>query len=135
MTLKVDNFSFDFSGSYDQWPLFTDVDSGRRYYDNSSPLRGVQGHFNDLPFYRRLLAEKGCRSVEISSVCVLENNWYCYGIQAVYQITFQDGRKETREGPENFYTDGYYGSVRSHGRSRKWPAVSLKHVAPCSLVI
>lgn len=118
MTSKVDNFSFEFSGSDDQRSLFTSGDSGRRYYDNASPVRGIQGHFNDLPFYRQLLAEKGCRSVEIASVCVLVNRRYCYGIQAVYQITFQDGRKETREGPENFYTDGYYGSFTA--RSRKW---------------
>jgi len=63
--------------------------------------------FSDLEFYESLWEEKGCRSVEISSVCV-RHNQYCHGIQSFYRLTFADGTKVIRPGPENFSSRGFY---------------------------
>merc|ERR1719413_236992 len=64
--------------------------------------------FNDLGFYRSLLNQEGCVSVEIASVRVRHNS-YCHGIQAFYRVRFADGKPERLcPGPEHFSSHGYY---------------------------
>lgn len=78
--------------------------------------------FNDIEFYQSLWKEDGCVKAEISSVCV-KHNMYCHGVQAIYSLTFADGRTETRKGPRNFYSSGYYAP---HHRSRPITRVDLE---------
>merc|ERR1712125_222977 len=80
--------------------------------------------FNDIEFYRSLWTEDGCVKAEISSVCV-RHNMYCHGVQAIYRLTFADGRTETREGPRNFFSSGYYYYSTPH-RSRPITRVDLE---------
>lgn len=66
-----------------------------------------QLYFNDLIFYESLLEKEGCCSAEISSLRI-RHNQFCNGIQVVYRLTFVDGRTEKYNGPENFFSNGYY---------------------------
>jgi len=96
---------FHFSGSLDQRGHFIDGD-GDGNGDNEDKVRNKMD-FDDLEFYRQLLDENGCRCVQIAALCV-QHNRYCHGINAVYRLTFNDGRTERRNGPEHFYASGYY---------------------------
>jgi len=96
---------FHFSGSLDQRGHFIDGD-GDGGGDNEDKVRNKMD-FDDLEFYRQLLDENGCRCVQIAALCV-QHNRYCHGINAVYRLTFNDGRTERRNGPEHFYASGYY---------------------------
>lgn len=61
--------------------------------------------FNDTPFYQSLWNETGCRSVEISSVCIYHTGLYgIYEMQSFYRIIFADGAKVIRAGPEHIGT-------------------------------
>lgn len=100
-----------FSGSLDQQGRFIDDDG-----DGDEKER-TKMHFDDLAFYKQLLDENGCRCVDIAAMCVKHND-YCHGIQAVYRLTFNDGRTDLRHGPENFYDSGYY-SYHGPTRTRK----------------
>jgi len=98
---------FHFSGSLDQRGHFIDGDGdGDGDGDNEDKVRNKMD-FDDLEFYRQLLDENGCRCVQIAALCV-QHNRYCHGINAVYRLTFNDGRTERRNGPEHFYASGYY---------------------------
>lgn len=102
---------FRFSGSLDQRGHFIDGDGDG---DNEDEERNEMD-FDDLEFYRQLLDENGCRCVQIAALCV-QHNKYCHGINAVYRLTFNDGRTELRNAPEHFYASGYYSY---HGRTVK----------------
>jgi hypothetical protein len=67
--------------------------------------------FSDYPLYRRLCDEKGCKSVEITAVCVKHNGSgsICQGLQVHYRSTFHDGDESTTrttEAEPHFFADG-----------------------------
>jgi len=76
--------------------FFSKVES-ECYEFNSS----IMGSFNDAKFYDSLWQENGCRSVEIASVAIRHNDQYCYGIQSLYRLKFEDGTMAERPGPEH----------------------------------
>jgi len=73
--------------------------------------------FNDLDFYRYLWNQDGCVSVKIASVRV-HHNFFCHGIQTIYEISFADGRTTRHPGPENISSRGYY-SYRGPNRGQE----------------
>jgi len=125
MTSNLGRLWFQFSDPISQ-NRGTYVD--RDYVQFFSNLNGSRMNgsfeFNDIEFYRSLWKEDGCVKAEISSVCV-RHNMYCHGVQAIYRLTFADGRTETREGPRNYFTSGYYFYAAFH-RSRPITRVDLE---------
>jgi hypothetical protein len=81
--------------------------------------------FNDVSFYLSLKQLENCKSVDITSL-VIRHNDYCHGIQATYRVTYMDGTTELREGPKNFFSNGYY--AYGGGRSRiRDTTIALSH--------
>ena len=78
---------------------------------NAIMAESNENYFNDLNVYKSLLNENGCVSVKISSI-IVRCSKYIHGFRVKYKCKFNDGRAETRESVENFFSSGYYGYDR-----------------------
>lgn len=114
-------FHFDWK---DHWIDAKDAELASRdiMHQSAGRMMNVQNYFNDYSLYKWLKSTQGCSRVELGKLLVFHSDYFVFGLQSVYRVTYYNGESREIAAEKHVYASGFY----AHGGPPKVTMLELE---------